>query len=64
MRVRIAYSVHAPDWYRREINRYYGREGLATRDQVRDWFMAYGNSMDDDLAVQADQADRHEEETS
>jgi len=43
-----------PDSFRREINRFYGREGLATREQVKDWFEAYGVSMDDDLAAQAE----------
>ena len=51
--------VEVPDWFRREINRFYGREGLATRQQAKDWFESFGNSMDDDLAVQADQ---HQEE--
>jgi hypothetical protein len=59
MKVRISYVVEVPDWYRREINRWYGRPGLATRQQVKDWFEAYGNSADDDLAMQAD---NHQEE--
>jgi transcriptional antiterminator len=54
MRVRISYTVEVPDSFRREINRFYGREGLATREQVKDWFEAYGVSMDDDLAAQAE----------
>jgi hypothetical protein len=59
MRVRIVNTVEVPDWFRREINRYYGKPGLANREQVRDWFIAYGNSMDDDLAMEAD---KHQEE--
>jgi hypothetical protein len=59
MKIRISYTVEVPDWYRREINRWYGRPGLATRQQVKDWFEAYGNSADDDLAMQAD---NHQEE--
>ena len=54
MKVRISYTVDVPDWYRREINRFYGKPGLATRQQVKNWFEAYGNSADDDLAMQAD----------
>ena len=54
MIVRITYTVEIPDWMRREINRWYGRPGLATRQQVKDWFEAYGSSADDDLAMQAD----------
>ena len=54
MKVKISYTVDVPDWYRREINRFYGKPGLATRQQVKNWFEAYGNSADDDLAMQAD----------
>jgi hypothetical protein len=54
MKVHISYTVEVPDWYRREINRFYGRPGLATRAQVKNWFEAYGSSADDDLAMQAD----------
>ena len=53
MKVRICYTVDAPDWFRREINRFYGKPGLATREDVRSWFQMYGSSMDDDLASQA-----------
>lgn len=49
MRVRIAYSVDVGDDYRRAINDFYGKPGLATRQEVKDWLRAYGDSMDDDL---------------
>lgn len=51
MRVRVVQTVTVDDWYRRQINRFYGRPGLADRDDVRRWIEAFGTSMDDDLAA-------------
>ena len=42
MKVRIAYTVEADDHLRRDINRFFGRCGLATREQIRDWFETSG----------------------
>lgn len=50
MKVRIAYTVEVDDQYRRAIRQYYGKEGLATRDEVVHWHRLRGESMDDDLA--------------
>lgn len=49
MRVRVAFTVDVTDEFREAINRYYGRPGLATREEVRSWFLRYGESMSDDL---------------
>ena len=49
MKVRVAYTVDANDRYRLSINLYYGRPGLATREQVAEFCMTYGDSMDADL---------------
>lgn len=49
MKIRIAYTVEVSDEYRRAINERYGRPGLATREQVRQWIHQNGTSMDDDL---------------
>jgi hypothetical protein len=51
MRVRVSYSTEVSDDYRRAINRFYGKPGMASRDDVRRWLEAYGSSMDDDLAA-------------
>lgn len=51
MRVRVAYTVEASDWFRRAIRRYYGQTGLATRAEVRRWMEQYGDSMNDDLSM-------------
>lgn len=50
MRVRVSYVVNVDDHFRRAIRRFYGQDGLATRDEVATWFRAYGDSMNDDLA--------------
>lgn len=55
MRVRVEFSVDVADDIRREINRWYGRPGLADRDEVKRWFEAFGRSMDDDLGALADE---------
>jgi len=49
MKVRIDYTEEVPDRFRRAINLYHGQDGLATRQEVRDWFKEYGRSMDDDI---------------
>lgn len=54
MRVRISYTVEVNDEIRREIRRHYGQEGLANRDEVRSWYEAHGESMDQDLSMAAD----------
>lgn len=50
MRVRITYTVEVDDGFRRAINAWYGRPGLATREEVRSWYEANGHSMDEDLS--------------
>lgn len=49
MKVAISYSVDVSEDFRRAINLHYGRPGLATREEVRRWFQAYGESMNDDI---------------
>lgn len=49
MRVRVEYTVEVNDDYRRAINIFYGRPGLASRAEVKRWIEAYGSSGDDDL---------------
>lgn len=50
MKVRIAYTVEVDDYTRRAINQYYGKPGLATREDVVRWHIRYGDSMNDDLS--------------
>lgn len=54
MRVQIRYTVDVDDEARQAINEYYGRPGLATREQVQRWYRTYGESMNDDLGTSID----------
>jgi hypothetical protein len=47
VRVRISYSTTADNEYRRAINVFYGKPGLATRADVRAWVIRYGSSEDE-----------------
>lgn len=49
MRVKICYTVEISDHMRRKINEHYGEPGLATVQQVKDWYRSYGIQLDDDL---------------
>lgn len=49
--VRVAYTVEVTDSLRRAIRAFYGKQGLASRAEVVDWFKDYGSSMNDDLSV-------------
>lgn len=57
MRVRISYVVDVDDDIRREINEWYGRPGLADRDEIKNWYRSVGHSMDDDLSDMASRRD-------
>jgi hypothetical protein len=51
VRVKIEYAVDVTDDTRRQINAFYGKPGLASRDEVKRWFEDYGHSMDTDLGA-------------
>jgi hypothetical protein len=48
MKVRVTYTVEVSDELRRAIRAYYGQEGLATRQEVQEWYEHYGDSNNDD----------------
>ena len=50
------------DDYRRAINAFYGRPGLATREQVKEWLERYGSSEDDNLMFDLQQQKEREGE--
>lgn len=52
--MRVTYTVEIDDAIRREINRHYGKPGLASRAEVQDWYRSYGRSLDDDLSWSSD----------
>lgn len=49
MKVRIVYTVEAPDNFRRALNFRYGKPGLATRKELKYHFEEYGKTLDDDV---------------
>lgn len=49
MKVRISYTVEVSDKFRRAINNHYGKPGMATREDVQQWYATYGDSADDDI---------------
>jgi hypothetical protein len=55
MHVRVSYTVDATDELRRAIRQHYGREGLATRAEVQEWYRTHGSAMDQDLFGAADE---------
>lgn len=49
MKVQIAYTIEVSADRRRAINQFYGRPGLATREEVKRWYQSNGESLDLDL---------------
>lgn len=58
MRVRVVQTVEASDDYRRAIRLHYGKDGLATREEVKRWIISYGTSADDDLMYDLQQSEK------
>jgi len=56
VKVRVDYTVTVSDDYRRAIRMHFGRPGLASRDEVKSWLRSYGESGDDDLMYDLQQA--------
>lgn len=49
MKVRVEYTVEVDDDYRRAVREFFGRKGLATRQELKEWFWLNGRSLDEDL---------------
>lgn len=56
MNVHVSYTIEVDDEFRRELNRYYGEPGKATRNDVKRWFEAHGQSGDLILADQSEES--------
>lgn len=54
MRVKISYIVDVSPGFRRAVRHYYGKAGIATREEIKEWFRAYGDSMDVTLVAEHD----------
>jgi hypothetical protein len=50
MKIRVRYTVEVDDGYRAAVRHYYGQTGLATRQELQQWFQEYGDTQDDDLS--------------
>jgi hypothetical protein len=55
MKVRIAFTVEVDKKFRRALNAYYGKEGLATRKDVQQWYEQNASSVDADMVNQYDE---------
>lgn len=54
MKVRISYVVEVDDTIRRAMRHYYGQNGLATRDEIKQWYEQNGGTLDDDALAELD----------
>ena len=49
MKVRISYTVEADDEFRTALRAYVGKSGMATRDEIKNWYEARGFGDNDDM---------------
>lgn len=49
LRVRVSYTTTCPEWWRIQVRKRLGKQGLATREECKNWLRDYGTSQDDDL---------------
>ncbi len=61
MKVRIDYTTEVPDIYRRAINLHYGRPGLASRDEIKQWYESHGTSADDNLMLELEREEEDDD---
>jgi hypothetical protein len=54
LHVRVTYATDCPEWWRIQIRRRLGRQGMATRAECVEWLRRYGSSQDDDLWLEWD----------
>lgn len=52
LHVRVSYATDCPEWWRIQVRRRQGRVGLATRAECVEWLKRYGESEDDNLALE------------
>jgi hypothetical protein len=53
VKVRVSYVINADEGFRKAILHYGGETGrLATREEIRQWCMNFGDSCDDDLRTE------------
>ncbi len=52
LHVRVIYAADCPEWWRIQVRRRLGLQGLATRAECVEWLHRYGESEDDNLALE------------
>lgn len=52
LRVRVAYSTDCPEWWRIQVGRRLGKGRPALRAECVEWLRRYGESEDDNLALE------------
>lgn len=57
MKVKVCYTVEVNDRYRRAINAYFGKPGLASREDVQDFLKQNGATLDNDILFEFDAAE-------
>lgn len=60
MKVRIEYTIEVSDWFREALNSYYGKSGLASREDVKRFYRQNGSLMEDDIAYEYQQKQKSE----
>lgn len=60
MRVRISFVVEVDDEFRRALRSYYGKDGLATRKEIKSWYRQNADSVDEDMLAQYHHEEREE----
>jgi hypothetical protein len=55
LHLRVSYATDCPEWWRIQVRRKLGKQGLATRAECVDWLRNYGQSEDDNLALEWNQ---------
>jgi hypothetical protein len=54
VKVRVCYTVDVDDDFRRRLRAYFGQEGLATREEIREWYEQRGSQDDDDMLIEGE----------
>ena len=57
MKIRICYTINVGNRLRRAINHHYGKPGLASREEIRSFYIMYGESVDADILYDLEQAE-------
>ena len=54
MKVRICFTVDVDERFRRALRQRTGQDGLASREEVRQWYEQNASSVDDDMLYDYD----------